>query len=377
MGALDEEVESESDRGSDSDPSGDNIPVRRLLKNKQFRMFCKNARVPRSSLQACARKKRVRRKDIGNFDPITATRGFLQMSAPRKGSICVDDSDSTVKNVKVINPRSIQRLFEGKRVHEGELISTPARVASPTPVEQQQQQTSAACSPPPSLIKVTDFAFSSLRRSHKPKYSGRSGSVSVVGGIGVGLKTDQTSTEPSVMSKRKSVSIGGEMDLQSSFIRPSRGNRPLGNSDCELPFASKTPEEKPKVSWSKAYAAASALASGSTASSSGKPDGPLYASQTPTLPRALSGGSLAGTTTASVVDWRFHRQNVQPAYENEKEKSSGKYAPSIRGTNSQSSETAANTRLVQRNRNVTSDALGGAKDIKVQPLFSNREMDKM
>lgn len=378
-------MESESDRGSDSDPSGDNIPVRRLLKNKQFRMFCKNARVPRASLQACVRKKRIRRKDHRNFDPITATRGFLQMSAPRKGSVCVDDSDSAVKNVKVINPRSIQRLFEGKRVHEGELIATPSRVASPSPADQQQQY-SVTCSPP-SSVRVTDFAFNSLRRSHKPRYSGRSGSVNIVGGIGIGLKTDQFqglggsshATDSSLMTKRKSASIGGEMDLQSNFIRPSGGGRAGGSSDYEqLPFASRTPDEKPKVSWSKAYAAASAFASGSTAASSGKSGGILSGSQTPILPRALSGGSLAGTNTASVVDWRFHRQNVQPAYESKKDKTtSSKYAPNIRGSQSPSSDSVASVRMTQRHRTVTSDTSGSTKDNKVQPLFSDREMDKM
>lgn len=343
-------------------------------------MICTNARIPRACLKAYARtSRRVRRKNTGNFDPITSTRGFLQMSAPRKGSICNDDSSDTgVKTSKVIHPRSIQRLYEGKRVYEGEIIPLPTRPTSPV-------ETIPVIPPNAGQVKVTDFAFNSLRHSQRSKHSGRSGSVASIGGIAFNLKylgseipsaanpiVPPSDSSPTV--RRKSA-VTRETDLVFPSAHPTLNSRSRGFSESEsVPVQNS--DGKCKVSWSKAFAAATAMATGSADSNA--------SSKCPVISRASSGGSLAGNASVSAVDWRFHKQKAQPLYEINKDRAKKSRSSSgLRGSHNYSSSDVLSGIAVasgpNENRTVTPDSISGltsGKD-KVQPLFSDKEMDKM
>lgn len=304
------------------------------------------------------------------------------MSAPRKGSICVEDSETGIKSSKIIHPRSIQRLFEGKRVHDVD----PSIFPTVTSSTQEQLQPLSLPTPAGSQVKVTDFAFRSLRRNNKPRHVGRTGSVAPSGGIafnfksvGSDLHNSSSSTHDSdsspIMRRRSNASREIGTFLPSDNLSGVGRNR--RNSESET-APNKHKEEKQKVSWSKAYAAAAAFANGKVGDVA-KSEGVSPPPSTPTLPRAMSGGSLSGTTTASAVDWRFHKQSSQPVFE-VKMKKVEKVGEGLKGSHSYSSNDVLNGRsLSSALRTLTPDSVGGvglSKD-KAQPLFSDKEMEKM
>jgi hypothetical protein len=403
-----------------------------LLQNKAFRLFCKRSNIPRASLQACVGGGggRARQRGGGHrarFDAATSTRGFVQMSAPRKGSLSLSlslpqagDGDAEARGAggRVCRPRSIQRLFEGKRVsaHGSPSPLREGRSPDPDPRAREATHTQHAQHTQPGSgsggegrgVKVQDFAFNSLRRSHRPKHAGRAGSVSVSvtgagagpgagGGIAFSLRQfDSPSSSPidgtSPACNASSLPEGGggsggggsparrtsraSSDLPSPMPRPVTEQRSRRSSSVTDTSRSgiadggrKGTEDKPKVSWGKAYAAAAALAS---SSGSGDYPAPAPSAAARTLPRCMSGGSLAGTAAAPGVDWRFPRprdSGAPPALESR--------GLDVRGKEARGGGGGGGGGRPQQGRTVTSDAVGVSGRDKVQPLFSDKEMDKM
>lgn len=109
--AGENDMESNEDAGSDSNPSDDNVPMSELMKNKTFKLLFKGGSV-KSKLFANTSCTKVRRKSK------SIDAGLMKLSAPTASRAArAEEPVQQQKAPKFMLPGAIQRLHEGRSVY--------------------------------------------------------------------------------------------------------------------------------------------------------------------------------------------------------------------------------------------------------------------